>query len=102
MDKRALDSDAFLRRMARRYVWDQTETEALANPARTVRRVMDLGVIDDALDLESQLGRARLVEVLRTCPAGAMRPRSWWFWHYRLGLADATHDPPPMPVRSYG
>ena len=100
-DALAPDPDAFLRGMARRYVWDQTETEALANPARIIRRVMDLGVIEHALDLEPQLGCARLIDILRASPAGAMRPRSWWFWHYRLGLADATHDPPPMPVRSY-
>lgn len=96
------EADAFLRAMARRYVWDQSEAEALADPTRIVRRVMDLGVLEDALELEPRLGRARLVEVLRTAPAGAMRPRSWWFWHYRLGLADATHDPPPMPMRRFG
>ena len=96
-----MEHEVFLRAMAARYVWDQTQAEALANPARIIRRVMDLGVLEDALDLELELGRATLVDVLRNAPAGAMRPRSWWFWHYRLGLADAAHDPPPMPVRRY-
>ena len=97
----AADTDRFLREMARRYVWDQTEAEALAAPERTIRWVMDLGVIEDALALEPRLGRARLIEILSTSPPGALRPRSWWFWHYRLGLADAAHDPPPMPIRTY-
>ena len=92
----------FLAAMARRYVWDMSEAEAFAAPERIVRRVMDLGVLDDALALERILGRPRLATILQTSPPGAMRPRSWWFWHYRLGLADADHDPPPMPVRSYG
>ena len=96
-----MDADTYLRAMARRYVWDQSEAEALVDPARIIRRVMDLGTIDDAFDLEPILGRDRLAEVLRTSPAGAMRPRSWWFWHYRLGLVAAADDPPPMPVRTY-
>ena len=96
-----MDAEAFLRAMARRYVWDQSEAEALADPARIIRRVMDLGTIDDAFNLEPILGRDRLAEVLRTSPAGALRPRSWWFWHYRLGLVAAADDPPPMPVRTY-
>ena len=90
---------AFLAAMAKRYVWDKTEAEALAFPNRIIRRVMDLGVLDDVLALEPALGRERLVGTLRTMPAGGMRPRPWWFWHYRLGLADAAHDPPPMPMR---
>ena len=102
MDVPAISSETeFLRGMARRYVWDQSEAEALAMPDRIIRRVMDLGVFDDALALEPTLGRARLIQVLRAAPPGAMRPRSWWFWHYRLGLADVRRDPPPMPVRSF-
>ena len=102
MEARAEDGTrAFLAVMARRYVWDKTELEALALPDRVIRRVMDLGTLADVLEMEQVLGRDRLVATLRTMPAGGMRPRSWWFWHYRLGLADAAHDPPPMPKRSF-
>lgn len=93
---------AFLREMAQRYVWDMTEAEALERPERVILRVMDIGVLEDALALEPMLGRAHLVTILRTSPPGALRPRSWWFWHYRLGLTAADADPPPMPVRSFG
>ena len=93
------DAETFLRAMARRYVWDQSEAEALAFSDRIIRRVMDLGSIDDAFDLEPILGRERLAEVLRISPAGAMRPRSWSFWHHRLGLIAPTEKPPPLPVR---
>ena len=88
----------FLQAMAYRYCWDTPDPMIVAED-RIVRRVMDLGVLDDALALEPTLGRARLIEVLTTTSAGGMRPKSWWFWHYRLGLADAAHDPPPMPAR---
>lgn len=94
----------FLVAMARRYCWDMPDPEAgtPAAPDHVIRRVMDLGVLDDALALESALGRDVLVETLWSSPPGAVRARSWWFWHYRLGLADAAHDPPPVPVRTYG
>ena len=93
----------FLQAMARRYCWDMPDPDegARTAPDRVVRRVMDLGVLEDALALEPTLGRARLVDILRASPPGAMRSRSWWFWHYRLGLADADHDPPPMPIRTF-
>ena len=87
--------------MAERYVWDKTETEALAFPERIVLRVMDLGTLEDVLTMEKAFGRDRLVAVLHSAEVGALRPRSWWFWHYRLGLPDADHDPPPIPVRTF-
>ena len=93
------DAETYLRAMVRRYAWDQSEAEALAFPDRIIRRVMDLGTIDDAFDLEPILGRGRLVEVLRSSPAGAMRPRSWAFWHHRLGLIAPSENPPPMAAR---
>ncbi len=91
----------FLHKMARRYCWEMQDG-ATVLPEHVVRRVMDLGVFDDALALEATFGRARLAAILQGAPAGALRPRSWWFWHYRLGLADADHDPPPMPTRGFG
>ncbi len=94
--------EAFLGAMAKRYVWDATEAEALAYPDRTIRRIMDLGTLEDVLRLEPVFGRDRLVLCLRLAPAGALRPRSWWFWHYRLGLTPAEQDPPPMPERTVG
>ena len=91
----------FLAAMAKRYVWDATEAEALGFADRTIRRVMDLGTLDDVLQLEPVLGRDRLIACLRSAPAGALRPRSWWFWHYRLGLTSAEDDPPPLPIRTF-
>ena len=91
----------FLTAMARRYVWDKTTEQALAFADGIILRVMDLGTIEHVLELEHVLGRDRLASRLRDAPAGALRPRSWWFWHYRLGLTPAEQDPPPMPVRTF-
>ena len=92
----------FLRAMARRYVWDQTPDEALARPDRIVRRVLDLGTWEDTSTLEAIFGHSRLAVILSASPPGALRPRSWWYWHYRLGLTVPAKSPPPMPTRSYG
>lgn len=91
----------FLRAMARLYCWDMALDDAVDRADRVIYRVMDLGVLDDILALERTFGRPRLADILEHMPPGAMRPRSWWFWHYRLGLADADHDPPDMPVRVF-
>lgn len=91
--------EAFLRGMARRYGWDMDEADALPLRERLIWRVMDIGRLEDIQAMESRLGRQALAASLRRAPAGAMRPKSWAFWHYRLGLADAERDPPPMPAR---
>lgn len=93
--------EAFLAAVAKRYVWDAMAAEALSYPGRTIGRVMDLGALEDVLQLQPVLDRDRLVSCLRLAPAGALRPRSWWFWNYRLGLTSAEQDPPPMSIRNF-
>lgn len=86
-------SEDLLASLAARYIWWQSPPAALRRPERIIAQVMDLGTLDDADLLESTLGPARLAEVLRTAPAGWFRPRSWSYWHHRLGLTSV----PPVP-----
>ena len=46
----------FLHKMARRYCWEMQD-DATVLPEHVARRVMDLGVFDDALALEATVGR---------------------------------------------
>ncbi len=62
---------------------------------------MDLGVWDDLVTLEQVFGRYRLAVILKASGAGSMREKSWWFWHFRLGLADVDRKPPAMRVRAF-
>lgn len=67
-------------------------------PYRVLARVMDIGTWEDIVlmlrTVDAEILRRTLAE------AGWFRPRSWHFWHYRLGLAAEIEDIPPMPKRS--
>ena len=85
--------------MARKYVWWLPPAQALARPDLIVSQVMNLGDYSDVRALEAVLGRERLAEVLRDAEPGRFSPRSWSYWHYRLGLA-AQRRVPRLPQRT--
>ena len=88
-----------LKPYARRYIWWQTPEEAVRDPHRLMAQVMDIGTFEDARDLIRLVGETRLREVLEQSQAGWLRPCSWSYWHYRLGLAETEQDIPPLPER---
>jgi len=89
---------ALLSRFARRYIWWLSPSEAMDYPARVVTQVMNIGVFEDARRLAETLGDDCLRAVLRQAEAGQFNARSWYYWHYRLGLAEPGQVP-PLPVR---
>jgi hypothetical protein len=91
--------DSLLRRMAKKYVWWLSPAEALGRPHLVVSQVMELGDYDDAIRLESTLGRNALADALREAQPGRFSLRSWTYWHYRLGLA-SPGAVPPLPERA--
>jgi len=91
--------DEKLYEFATRYCWDMDPSQASQQKDRVILRVMDLGVWNDVLDLEQTFRPSELRRILQNAPAGAMRPRSWYFWHYRLKLANADKEPPEPPMR---
>lgn len=93
------EGDHLFTRLARIYSWDMPEPEARNWPFRLIRRVMDLGTLEDIVAMEQVFGRGILVHAITTAEAGAMRPQSWAFWHYRLNLVQPGADCPPMPAR---
>jgi hypothetical protein len=86
-------------RLAAAYSWDMRIDEARHWPYRLIRRVMDVGTLDDIVSMEAIFGREELAKALATAEAGALRPKSWTFWHYRLGLVPPGATCPPMPAR---
>jgi hypothetical protein len=91
---------ACLRALAARYVWWKTPDEAMLFPGRVAAQVMNLGTWEDLTEMAEATGDEYLREVLRHAEAGQLNPRSWHYWHYRLGLAEYGRTPvPPMPVR---
>lgn len=86
--------DRLLREMAQKYLWWLQPGEA-AQPDSVIAQVMELGDYGDALRLEAAFGRERLAGALRGAPPGRLSPRSWAYWHYRLGLAAPGRAPGP-------
>ncbi|MBI3069482.1 MAG: hypothetical protein HY323_19160 [Betaproteobacteria bacterium] len=80
--------------MARKYLWWLKPGEA-PKPDATIVQVMELGDHGDVLRLEAALGREPLASALRRAGPGQLSPRSWVYWHYRLGLAEPGRVPRP-------
>lgn len=91
---------ASLTRLARKYIWWTTPDVALTMPERVVAQVMDIGDYDDVHALAMLAGDDYLRAVLRHAEIGQFTPRSWAYWHYRLGLAAPGHVP-AMPTRTF-
>jgi hypothetical protein len=91
----------FLKRLARKYIWRKTPDEALAEPARIMAQVMNMGDYADVQALATEAGDDALKSVLVHADAGHFDERSWTYWHYRLGLAGVDRIP-PMPARKTG
>jgi hypothetical protein len=88
-----------LARLAKRYVWWESPEQARRFPQRVIAHVMNVGDWDDVCTLVGALGNDPLREALETAVIGQLSPRSWSYWHYRLGLIAPGASPPPMPSR---
>ena len=87
-----------LKPFAARYVWWKPPDEAVRFPHRVVAQVMDIGDFFDVQRLAELVGEDYLQHVLVNAEAGTFSPRSWAYWHYRLGLSQPG-GVPPMPER---
>ena len=93
------DSEIILfKTLAAKYLWWMTPDEALKRPERIVIQVMNLGDFADVTAVLDAVGEDQAREFLTRAEAGQFSPRSWHYWHYRLGLAE-TGGVPPMPTR---
>ena len=89
---------ALLELLAARLIWWQSAEESLRQPDRVIAQVMDIGDFDSVLRLGQVLGDPRLAAVLRRAQPGWFSPRSWNYWHLKLGVA-ASGAVPPLPQR---
>jgi len=67
-------------------------------PALMMSRVMDDGTFEDTQLLVRLVGKAVLRRVIQEAEAGFFRPRSWAYWHHRLGLC-LPFEVPVLPIR---
>ncbi|MGB3225585.1 MAG: hypothetical protein WBB23_22540 [Desulforhopalus sp.] len=88
---------SFLQSKAANYIWWKTPEEAIEFPLLVLGQVMDLCNWGDLIDLEKTFSKEELLSFLEDAEAGQLRPRSWNFWHIRLGFE--YEDIPLYPVR---
>ena len=85
-----------------KYVWWKTPQEALASPERLIAQVMNIGTYDDVQRLTAGTEKDMLRGILRNAQAGYFNPKSWAYWHYRLGLVKSGEQIPGRPKRILG
>jgi hypothetical protein len=83
--------------VARRVLWFEPPTEALADPIRFMAYVLAYATIEELPLLRPYLGDDALREVLDHAPPGIIDPRSWAYWNNKAGRYPA----PPMPARRF-
>jgi hypothetical protein len=89
---------AILEELGGKYVWWKPAAEAIEYPERVAAQVMNLGDYADVQRIGDVFGDDFLREILAHAEIGQFTPRSWAYWHYRLGLAE-PEGVPPMPER---
>ena len=87
--------DPELLRIASRVTWWEAPERVVDREDVFLCRVMALATWEDARHVERIYGRARLRAALQQAAPGVFDPRSWHYWHHRVGLGPAG----PLPAR---
>ncbi len=69
-------------------------------PQAVIAQVMNIGTYTDVQELRRVVGDEALANALAHAEAGQFSPKSWHYWHYRLGLAK-LEQVPPLSQRKY-
>ena len=74
--------------MSAKYIWWKSGDGRPFSRRRILAQVMDMGDYRDVMRVLDDLGEEPLRDVLAHAEAGWFKPRSWSYWHYRLGIVD--------------
>ena len=81
--------------LARRVVWFEPPTDALADPIRFLAYLMTYGTTEDVIIGRRHFSDEDFREAIENAPPGILDERSWAYWNVMAG-----HYPvPPMPRR---
>ena len=90
-----------IRHLASRYIWWQSPEEVMSQPDRLIAQSMNLGDYADVQYMVNAIGTGPLLKALSSAQAGQFNPRSWHYWHYRLGLRSSKESLPALPKRTF-
>lgn len=79
------------------YIWWASPEESLQYPERLIAQIMNLGTLEDTVKFLLLFSLDDLKYILKIALAGWFLPKSWNFWHLRLGYA--LDNIPPLPRR---
>lgn len=91
---------SILREMSAKYIWWKGGDDQ-PSPRRVLAQVMDIGDYGDVLRVVDDLGEEPLRDVLAHAQPGWFKPRSWSYWHYRLGIVAPGEPVPALPRRRF-
>jgi predicted transcriptional regulator of viral defense system len=80
--------------LAQRYIWWEPAEKTIQNFPRFLSHAMNLATWEDQTWLETHFPASFLRAALSIAPAGTFTPRSWNYWHVRLGMR-----PSPLPQK---
>jgi len=86
-----------LAKVAQRVVWFENPEEVLGDSVQFVAHAMTYGTHEDMKVVRRYLSDDELREALAKAPPGIFDPRSWAYWHLKLG----QYPPPPLPKRTF-
>lgn len=81
--------------LARRIVWSESPTQALADPVRFLAYLMTYGTAEDVTIARRHFTHDDFREAIENAPPGILDERSWAYWNLMVGRYPA----PPMPRR---
>jgi len=92
-----VNSNDELARTAKKLMWWEEPSVALAQPARFIMQVMTLGTCRDVQTVREAFGWEAFREALLKAEPGVFDKRSWVYWHAVFGLPDRD-----LPRRTFG
>ena len=72
-------------KVAKRVIWFEQLEESLADPVRFATYAMTYGTHEDMKVVRQYMSDDDLREALEKAPPGIPDPRSWAYWHLKLG-----------------
>jgi hypothetical protein len=92
---------SILDEMGAKYIWWKSGGDHPHAPRRILAQIMNMGDYRDVLRVLDELGEEPFRDVLSHAEAGWLNPRSWSYWHYRLGVVAPGDPVPPLPRRMF-
>lgn len=83
--------------ISERIIWFETPEVALQNPVRFIAYAMRYATHQDMQCIRKHVDDDALKVALNHAPAGIIDPRSWAYWHVKMGI----YPPPPLPQRRF-